>query len=36
MRRHRQEAQVRVLHEPSYWGGDVADERYLLVGSHQR
>jgi SAM-dependent methyltransferase len=31
VRRHRQEAQVRMLREPSYWGKDITDERYLLV-----
>lgn len=33
VRQHRQEAQVRMLREPSYWGKDITDERYLLVSS---
>jgi len=33
VRRHRREAQVRTLREPSYWGKDITDERYLLVSS---
>ena len=31
VRRHGQEAQVRVLREPSYWGKGITDERYLLL-----
>ena len=33
VRQHRQEAQVRMLREPSYRGKDITDERYLLVSS---
>jgi SAM-dependent methyltransferase len=33
VRRHRHEAQVRMLREPSYWGKEITDERYLLVSS---
>ncbi len=28
------DAQVQMLREPSYWGKDITDERYLLVSSH--
>lgn len=33
VRRHRQEAQVRMLGEAVYWGKDITDERYLLLSS---
>ncbi|WP_432489674.1 class I SAM-dependent methyltransferase [Kineococcus sp. SYSU DK018] len=33
VRRHRHEAQVRMLGEPSYWGKGITDERYLLASS---
>jgi len=31
---HRQEAQVRILREPSYWGRAITDERDLMFSSH--
>jgi SAM-dependent methyltransferase len=31
VRRHREETQVRMLPEASYWGKDISDERYLLI-----
>ncbi|PRY18146.1 class I SAM-dependent methyltransferase [Kineococcus rhizosphaerae] len=30
VRRHREQVQVRMLPEASYWGKDITDERYLL------
>ncbi|NIZ90934.1 class I SAM-dependent methyltransferase [Kineococcus rubinsiae] len=34
VRQHRQQVRVQMLNEPSYWGKEVTDERYLLVSSH--
>jgi len=31
VRRHRKDAEVRMLHDPALWGREVDDERYLLV-----
>ncbi|PPK90889.1 methyltransferase family protein [Kineococcus xinjiangensis] len=33
VRRYREDARVRMLPDPSLWGGDITDERYLLVSS---
>lgn len=31
VRLHRQDAELQMLREPSYWGKEITDERYLLV-----
>ncbi|MDY0910231.1 class I SAM-dependent methyltransferase [Microbacterium sp. CFBP9034] len=30
---HRKNVQVRTLDDPSYWGGPIADERYLIISA---
>ncbi len=34
VREHREEATLRLLPEPVYWGKDIDDERYVVVSTH--